>query len=38
MAGQFGWAHNVAMDSKGNLFVTEVSPGQRIQKFKPVPN
>ncbi len=34
-AGQFGWVHNVAMDSKGNLYTTEVRPGMRIQKFRP---
>lgn len=37
-AGQFGWIHNVAMDSKGNLYTTEVIIGQRVQKFRPVPN
>ncbi len=37
-AGQFGWVHNVAMDSKGNLYTTEVKPGKRIQKFRPVAN
>ncbi len=35
-AGQFGWVHSIAMDSKGNLYTTEVFPGKRIQKFKPV--
>ncbi|MEZ4972435.1 MAG: hypothetical protein R2820_03960 [Cyclobacteriaceae bacterium] len=35
-AGQFGWVHNVAMDSKGNLYTAEVRPGKRIQKFRPV--
>ena len=34
-AGQFGWVHNVAMDSKGNLYTTEVRPGMSIKKFKP---
>ncbi|MFC2126000.1 hypothetical protein ACFLU5_14450 [Bacteroidota bacterium] len=38
MAGQFGWVHNVAMDSKGNLYASEVSPGQRVQKFRPIAN
>ena len=37
-AGQFGWIHNVAMDSKGNLYTSEVRPGKRIQKFRPVAN
>jgi len=36
-AGQFGWVHSVAMDSKGNLYTAEVIPGKRIQKFRPVP-
>lgn len=35
-AGQFGWVHNIAMDSKGNLYTTEVENGKRVQKFKPV--
>jgi len=34
-AGQFGWIHNVAMDSKGNLYTTEVETGKRVQKFRP---
>ncbi len=34
-AGQFGWVHNIAMDSKGNLFTAEVETGKRIQKFHP---
>ncbi len=37
-AGQFGWVHNVAVDSKGNLYTAEVSPGKRVQKFRPVIN
>jgi len=36
-AGQFGWVHNIAADSKGNLYTAEVTPGKRIQKFRPVP-
>jgi sugar lactone lactonase YvrE len=35
-AGQFGWVHNVAMDSKGNLYTASVTPGRRVQKFRPV--
>ena len=31
--GQFTTAHNMALDSKGNLFVTE-SGGKRVQKFE----
>ena len=33
-AGQFGWVHNVAADSKGNLYTTEVETGKRVQKFR----
>ena len=35
-AGQFGWIHNVAMDSKGNLYTAEVETGKRVQKFRPL--
>src|SRR5262245_32694032 len=31
--GQFQGPHHVAVDSKGNLFVAEVSPGNRVQRF-----
>lgn len=34
-AGQFSWVHNTATDSRGNLYTVEVSPGKRVQKFKP---
>ncbi len=34
--GQFKWVHNIAIDSKGNLFTTEVGFGRRAQKFKRV--
>ncbi|MFQ5568424.1 MAG: fumarylacetoacetate hydrolase family protein [Rhodothermales bacterium] len=34
-AGQFGWVHNAAMDTMGNLYTTEVETGKRVQKFKP---
>ncbi|MDP4025348.1 hypothetical protein Q8W71_22205 [Methylobacterium sp. NEAU 140] len=33
MAGQFHWVHNLAVDSKGNVFTTEVDTGKRAQKF-----
>lgn len=33
MAGQFKWVHNVAIDSKGNLYTAEVGWGRRMQKF-----
>src|SRR5204862_7377386 len=32
-AGQFYGAHNLAVDSKGNLYITEPSAGNRVQKF-----
>jgi DNA-binding beta-propeller fold protein YncE len=32
-AGQFYRLHNVAIDSTGNLYTTEVNVGQRLQKF-----
>jgi sugar lactone lactonase YvrE len=32
--GEFTYAHFLAVDSKGNIFVTEVGTGKRIQKFK----
>lgn len=33
MAGQFEWVHNIAIDSKGNLYTAEVHNGKRLQKF-----
>jgi DNA-binding beta-propeller fold protein YncE len=36
--GQFGTLHHMAADSKGNLYVTEVTPlkpeNRRVQKFR----
>ena len=32
-AGQFYGAHNLAVNSKGDLFVTETYEGKRVQKF-----
>ena len=32
-AGQFYGAHNIAADSKGNLYVTETYEGKRVQRF-----
>ncbi len=32
-AGDFHWIHNLAIDSKGNVFTTEVDTGKRIQRF-----
>jgi len=34
--GQFKWVHNMAIDSKGNLYTAEVGYGRRAQKFKRV--
>ncbi len=31
--GQFIWLHSVAVDSKGDLYTTEVATGRRVQKF-----
>jgi DNA-binding beta-propeller fold protein YncE len=33
MAGELKWVHNMAIDSKGNLYTTEVGTGRRAQKF-----
>ncbi len=32
-AGQFYGAHNLAVDSKGHLYITETYEGKRVQKF-----
>ena len=32
--GEFGTLHHMAADSKGNLYVTEVQDGKRVQKFE----
>jgi DNA-binding beta-propeller fold protein YncE len=32
-AGEFHWVHNLAVDSRGNIFTTEVDTGKRAQKF-----
>jgi len=34
--GQFKWVHNMAIDSKGNLYTAEVGFGRRVQKFRPM--
>lgn len=33
MAGELRWAHSLAVDSKGNVYVAEVGFGRRAQKF-----
>ena len=35
-AGQFDWVHDIAADSQGNLYTTEVDTGMRAQKFERV--
>jgi sugar lactone lactonase YvrE len=32
-AGEFIFLHNVAVDSKGNVYASEVGNGRRVQKF-----
>ena len=32
--GQFKWVHNIAIDSKENLYTAEVGFGRRAQKFR----
>ena len=34
-AGQFHCVHNLAVDSKGNIYTAEVDTGKRVQKFTP---
>ena len=36
MAGDFGWVHNLAVDSRGNVYTTEVDIYKRVQRFVPV--
>jgi DNA-binding beta-propeller fold protein YncE len=31
--GQFFGAHSIAVDSKGNIYITETYEGKRVQKF-----
>ena len=33
--GQFHWVHNLAVDSHGNVFTTEVDTAKRVQRFTP---
>ena len=32
-AGQLHWVHNLAVDTKGNIYTTEVDNAKRVQKF-----
>jgi hypothetical protein len=34
-AGQFHWVHALGVDSKGNVYTSEVDSGKRVQRFKP---
>ena len=34
-AGEFHWVHDLAIDSRGNLYAGEVDTGKRVQKFVP---
>ena len=34
-AGQLHWIHNMAVDSRGNIYTAEVDNAKRVQKFKP---
>jgi hypothetical protein len=31
--GQLHWVHNIAVDSRGNIYTTEVDNAKRVQKF-----
>jgi sugar lactone lactonase YvrE len=33
-AGEFRWAHGIAVDGRGNIYVGEVSAGKRVQRFR----
>lgn len=33
--GEFRWAHTIAVDAAGNVYVGEVSAGKRVQRFRP---
>jgi hypothetical protein len=33
--GRFHWAHNIAIDTKGNLYTAEVDTGKRLQRVTP---
>jgi DNA-binding beta-propeller fold protein YncE len=34
MAGNFKWVHNMAIDSKGTIYTSEVGDGRRAQRFR----
>jgi NHL repeat len=33
--GEFRWAHTIAVDAVGNVYVGEVNNGKRVQRFRP---
>ena len=33
LVSRFHWVHNLVVDSKGNIFTTEVDDAKRVQKF-----
>ena len=35
-AGDFHWVHNIALDSEGSVYTSEVDTGKRAQRFKRV--
>lgn len=35
-AGMFHWIHDIAADSQGNLYTSEVDTGMRAQRFERV--
>ncbi len=36
-AGDFHWVHNIAIDSQGSVYTSEVDTGKRAQRFLRVP-
>ena len=35
-AGDFHWVHNIAIDSQGSVYTSEVDTGKRAQRFRRV--
>ena len=35
-AGDFHWVHNIALDTQGSVYTSEVDTGKRVQRFKRV--
>ena len=35
-AGMFHWVHNIAIDSNGNAYTSEVDNAKRVQRFRPI--